>query len=58
MEASNELLVVAELAIGLAGFSGVVVAFRRNGGLRAPERFLFIALFTSSLSAGFLAFVP
>ena len=58
MEASNELLVIAELAIGLAGFSGVVVAFRRNEGLRAPERFLFISLITTALSAGFLAFVP
>ena len=58
MEAVDELLTVAELAIGLAGFSGVVVAFRRSGGLRAPERFLFIGLITTALCAGFLAFVP
>ena len=58
MEASNELLVIAELGIGLAGFSGVVVAFRRSGGLRRPERFLFIALVTAALCVAFLAFVP
>ena len=58
MEASEELLTIAELAIGLAGFSGVVVAFNRGGGLRPTDRFRFIALFTSALSVLVVAFVP
>jgi hypothetical protein len=58
MEASEELLTIAELAIGLAGFSGIVVAFNRGRGLRHVDRFRFIALFSTALSALVLAFVP
>ena len=58
MEASDELLTIAELAIGLAGFSGVAVAFTRRGGLRPVDRFRFIALFSQALSIVVLAFVP
>ena len=58
MEASEELLTIAELAIGLAGFSGVVVAFNRGGGLRPTDRFRFIALFTSAITVLIVAFVP
>lgn len=58
MEASDELLTIAELAIGLAGFSGVVVAFTQRGELRAADRYRFIALFSQALSVVFLAFVP
>ena len=58
MEASEELLTIAELAIGLAGFSGVVVAFNRGGGLRPTDSFRFIALFCSALSVLVVAFVP
>ena len=58
MEATDELLTIAELAIGLAGFSGVVVAFSINRGLRAVDRFYFIALLTSAFTAVLLAYVP
>ena len=58
MEASGELLTIAELAIGLAGFSGVVVAFTRGKGLRPTDRYRFIALFSLAISALVLAFVP
>ncbi len=58
MEASEELLTIAELAIGLAGFSGIVVAFNRGGGLRSTDRFRFLVLFTSALSVVVVAFVP
>ncbi len=58
MEASEELLTISELAIGLAGFSGVVVAFTRGGALRPTDRFRFITLFTSALSVLVVAFVP
>ena len=58
MEASDELLTIAELAIGLAGFSGVVVAFTQRGALRQTDLFRFIALFSLALAALVLAFVP
>ncbi len=44
MEASDELLTIAELAVGLAGFSGVVVAFTRQGELSLTDRYRFIGL--------------
>ena len=58
MEASDELLTIAELAITLTGFSGVVAAFGQNRGLRKDERFFFIALVIVAISTVFLAFVP
>jgi hypothetical protein len=58
MEAADELLTIAQLAIGLAGFSGVVVAFSRQEGLREIDRFYFIALLTCAFTAVLLAFVP
>ncbi len=58
MEASDELLTIAELAIGLAGFSGIVVAFSHRKGLRENDRFRFITLFLIAMLALILAFVP
>ena len=58
MEAAGELLTIAELAIGLAGFSGVVVAFAHRNGLREDDRFYFVALLFSAFSAVLVAFVP
>ncbi len=58
MEASNELLTIAELAVGLAGFAGLVVSFNHRGGLHATDRYRFIALFSLALFAALLAFVP
>jgi len=58
MEGSDELLTIAELAIGLAGFAGLVVAFTHQGRLRATDRFRFIALFSQALFVIVLAFVP
>jgi hypothetical protein len=58
VQASDELLTIAELAIGLTGFSGVVAAFTHRSGLGELERYLFVILFTVGLSAVFVAFVP
>jgi len=58
MDAVDELLTITELAIGLAGFSGVVVAFTRREGLRQDDRYYFVALLSSTFSAVLLAFVP
>ena len=58
MEGSDELLTIAELAVGLAGIAGLVVAFTRQGRLSPTDRFRFIALFSQALFAAGLAFVP
>ncbi len=58
MEASDELLTIAELAIGIAGFSGIVVAFSHRRGLRETDRWRFITLFLLAMLALILAFVP
>ena len=58
MEATNELLTIAELAIGLVGFSGVVVAFTRGDALRKADWFYFIALVSSAAITALLAFIP
>ncbi len=58
MEASDELLTIAELAVGLAGFAGLVVAFTHRGGLHATDRYRFIVLFSLALFAALLSFVP
>ena len=58
MEGRDELLTIAELAIGIAGFSGVVAAFVQRDGLHTLDRNRFINLFVTSLSTLLLAFVP
>ena len=58
MQASNELLTIAELAIGLAGFSGVVVAFAHQGQLTIVDRWRFAGLLSLSMGAAVVAFVP
>ena len=58
MQASDELLTIAELAIALAGFSGVVVAFAHQGKLTAIDRSRFAGLLSLSMGAAVVAFVP
>ena len=58
MEASDVLLTIAEMAIGLAGFSGVVLAFTHQGRLSATDRYRFIGLFTQALTVALLCLVP
>jgi hypothetical protein len=58
MEAADELLTISELAIALAGFSGVVAAFGHSNGIGRSQRFYFIALVIVALSTVILAFVP
>lgn len=53
------LEVIAQIAIGLAGFSGVMVAVARpSGGLNSVERFRVRALIYGSFGAMFLAIIP
>jgi len=58
MEASDVLLTIPEMAIGLAGFSGVILAFTYQGRLRPTDRFRFIGLFTQALTVALLSLVP
>lgn len=58
MDAVDELLTLAELAIGLAGFSGVVVAFAHQGELTPLDRWRFAGLLSLSMGAAVAAFVP
>ena len=58
MKGSDELLTIAELAVGLAGIAGLVVAFTRHGRLLPTDRFRFIVLFSQALFVAALAFVP
>jgi hypothetical protein len=58
MQASDELLTIAELSIALAGFSGVVVAFTHQGVLNSIDRWRFAALLSLSMGAAVVAFVP
>ena len=58
MEASDELLTIAELAIGIAGFSGIIAAFLQGGGLHPFDRFRFVNLFITVFAALVLAFLP
>jgi hypothetical protein len=58
MQASEELLTIAELAIAIAGFSGVVVAFGHRGELTPVDRWRFASLLAISMGAAVLAFLP
>jgi hypothetical protein len=58
MEAREELLTIAEIAVGLAGFSGVVAAFLQRGGLPPADRLRFVGIFVTAFIAVVLAFVP
>ena len=58
MEVRDELLTIGEIAIGIAGFSGVIAAFLQHGGLHPVDRVRFVNLFTAAFSTLFLAFVP
>jgi hypothetical protein len=58
VEASDVLLTIAEMAIGLAGFSGVILAFTYHGRLSPTDRYRFIGLFTQALTVALLCLVP
>lgn len=58
MESSDVLLTLAEIAIGLAGFSGVVAAFSRTRSFSPEDRVRFLMLIGGTFSVVVLAFVP
>ena len=59
LEIPGSLQVIAEIGVALAGFSGLVVAFRRERGpLNAIEKFRLQVLLTLALGGTFLSFLP
>lgn len=58
MEGSDVLLTLAEIAIGLAGFSGIVAAFSRTRSFPPEDRVRFLMLIGGTFSVVILAFVP
>lgn len=57
----DRLTVLAEVAVGLAGFSSVVIAFRRrasDGAWRPEDAFRFRLMLEAGLFAGFFALLP
>ena len=58
MDASVELLVIAQVAVGLAGFAGVTAALLLQRDYQRDDQLRFLALMFSTLSVVFLSFVP
>jgi len=58
IQGQDELLTIAEIAVGIAGFSGVAAAFFQQGGLQPVDGRRLINLFSAAFTAIFLAFVP
>lgn len=59
MAAPDSLQTIAEVGIGLAGFSGLVVALRRDAGpLDEIQKFRLSLLFVLAFGAIFLSFLP
>ncbi len=58
IEGSEALLAAAEIAIGLAGFSGVVAAFSRTREFPPEDRVRFLMLVGGAFFVVLLAFVP
>ena len=58
MGAEDALFTIAEMAVGVAGFSAIVAAFTGQGPLTVTDRRRVVWLFTCSFAAALLAFVP
>lgn len=58
VESTDSLPTIAEIALGLAGFTAVVAAFTRPGGLAAADRWRFVVLFGIAIQVLLLSFVP
>jgi len=54
----DALMTIAEMAVGLAGFSAVVGTFARQGKLSFGDRYSFTWLFVTAFVAAVLAFAP
>jgi hypothetical protein len=55
---TGSLETIAQIALGLAGFSGVFVALTQHGKFEVADRFRLQALLFTSMGAMFLALLP
>ena len=58
MDVREELLTIAEISIGIAGFSGVIAAFLQRDGLHSLDRVRFVNLFATAFTTLILSFAP
>lgn len=59
MNGAETLTTIAQLAVGVSGFSGIAIAFNRQPGrLSEVEAYRVLLLFANSFSATFLALLP
>src|SRR5438067_4440589 len=59
MDGAEILTTVAQLGVGVAGFSGIAIAFNRQPGrLSDLEAFRVVILFATSFAAVFLSLIP
>ena len=58
VDAMDELLGIAGVAVGLAGFAGVAAAFLLDRDYQRDDQLRFVALLFGTLSVTFLSFVP
>ncbi len=59
MEFPQSLQIIAEIGIGLAGFSGLIVAFRKDAGpLTSVQKYRLQLLLALAFGAMFLALLP
>ncbi len=59
MDIPQSLQIIAEISIGLAGFSGLIVAFRKDAGpLTSVQKYRLQVLLALAFGAMFLALLP
>ena len=59
MEFHGSLQIIAEIGLGLAGFSGLIVALRKDvGPLTAVQKYRLQILLSLAFGAMFLSFLP
>jgi hypothetical protein len=58
VDAEAELLGIASVAVGLAGFAGIAAAFLLDRDYQRDDQLRFVALLFGTLSVVFLSFVP
>lgn len=58
MDAASSVLTIAELALTLAGFAGVVVVFSQRDGLLTIDRWRFVGVLVLGVGTAVIAFTP
>ena len=58
LEASEELLTIAQIAVGMAGFAGVAAAILLERSFQRDDQLRFLALFSSTIAVVVLSFLP